>query len=302
MATGLKIPLLVPRRQLQLEELAGRTVAVDTYIELHQFLGTMPRLTDRRGHLTTHLVGLLFRTTRLLSFGMKPVFVLDGPFLPVGKHRRLAPPAAGPRLTGALTAEVLADTVRLLEALGLPWVQAPAEGEAQCAHIARKGDAWAVASQDYDALLFGAPRMLVNLSFAKEKRLPKGGRILIGTYLIGLRETLRELGLTRDQFTLLAMLVGTDFNRGVHGIGQKKALKLVRQYEDPARLFAATGWQDETPWREVYDHIRTMPVTDQYRLRWRDIDDEAVVRFLVKERDFNEQRVRAALGRARQGR
>jgi flap endonuclease-1 len=300
-AIGLKIPLLVPRRQVQLKELAGKAVAIDTYIELYQFLGTMPRFTDRQGNLTTHLVGLLYRTTRLLSLGIKPVFVLDGPFLPVEKHERLAPPALSPRLTGTLTAGVLADTVRLLDCLGLPWVQAPAEGEAQAAHICRKGDAWAVASQDYDALLFGAPRMLVNLSLAKEKKLPKGGHVLVGTYLISLKETLAELGITQEQFTLLAMLIGTDFNRGVHGIGQKRGLALVRKHKTAAKLFAATGWTDRVPWRQVREHITTMPVTDDYQLRWKGIDEGAVLEFLVKERNFNEQRVRAALGRAAEG-
>ena len=171
-------------------------------------------------------------------------------------------------MTSRLTREMVAEAKELLRLLGIPTVQAPSEGEAQCAHMARRGDVWAAASKDYDTLLFGAPRVL-----------------------------LARWGITRNGLVDLALLVGTDFNDGVKGIGPKKALKLVQQHgaieEMPAEIRDAVG--DVQPLRRIY---LAPDVTDAYSLAAEPPDLDELVRFLCDERQFGRERVLAAIARA----
>ena len=168
-----------------LTELRGRTLAVDGNGELYQFLALI-RSADgtplqHQGRMTSHLVGLFYRTTRLVGeYGVRPIVVFDGrpPELKLAEiarrreqRARFEAEAAQARAEGdlhrayakstmssRLTREMIAEARELLELLGIPVVQAPGEGEAQAAFMAARGDAWAAASKDYDALLFGTPR------------------------------------------------------------------------------------------------------------------------------------------------
>jgi len=292
---GVNISRLVSFKETKLEELSGKRIAIDTYIHLHQFLKTMPVLTDAKGRLTTHLSGLFYRTIHLMEMGIKPVFVFDGPFLLPGQK----PANIEPRTSSTITPEIVGSAKRLIELLGLPIVQAYADGEAQAAYMAKEGDVWAAASQDYDALLFGAPVLLINLTMARKRKLPTGGYVMIGTYIVKLKELLCELGIDRRQLVALAMLVGTDYNPGIYGIGQKRALSLVKKYgNDFERMFEDVGWDYEYRWKEVFDHILNMPVNKRYHIKWRDIDEEGVLHFLVEEHSFNKERVKKALRRA----
>ncbi|MEM4282590.1 MAG: flap structure-specific endonuclease [Candidatus Woesearchaeota archaeon] len=300
---GFNISAIVPRKAISFKELKGKSIAIDAFIELYQFLKTMPRLTDRKGRLTSHLVGLFYRTTRLMSIGIKPVFVFDGPWLEIGKHERIVRGEFQPRVTETVSEHVLLSSKQLLEGLGVPWLQAPSEAEAQAAFMTTRGDCWAVASQDFDSLLFGAKRMIVNFSLAKRRWLPrKKGFVLTGTYLIELKELLQQLGIDQKQLIALAMLIGTDFNPGIHGIGPKKGLKLVKQYgNDFDKLFRDAGWNFEYSWQEVFEHIKTMPITDRYKIKWKDINEPAILELLVEGYGFDKKRVLKALERARTG-
>ena len=300
---GVDLSPLVQQHALKLEQLKNKPIAIDCYNTLYQFMRTMPMLTDKHGRVTSHLVGLFNRTTRLMSMGLKLCYVLDGPFPEIKKHKRIVSGAAvQPRTSRTFTAEMIAEVRALLEALGIPVVQAPSEGEAQAAHMAARRDVWAVATQDYDALVFGAPRMIKNLTFAKTRRWPKGGKFsLIGTYLIELKELLKQHKLDKSQLLTLAVLIGSDFGPGVAGIGPKKGLKLVQKYGHRFdALFRTVGWNYAYSWKEVYDCMATMPVTNKYRLRWKKINRTELLRILVKEHDFNEARVLTALKRAEQ--
>ena len=292
---GVQLGNILPRSPVKLENLKYKKIAIDTYIHLYQFLNTLPRLTDKKGRITTHLVGLFHRTTALMELKIKPAFVFDGPFPEIKKHKRIQIESPQPRTSSALSLEMIKDAKRLLRLLGCPVVQAPSEGEAQAAHMCRKGHVWAVASQDFDSLVYGAPRMLKNLTFAKTRKLPRKGYVLIGTYLYELKNCLKKLGIDEQQFIALAMLVGTDFNPGVYGIGQKKGLELVKKHKKLDDLFARAGWVYGYSWREIWDCITTLPVTNKYKLKWKKPDKEGVIDFLVKERDFNEKRVKNAL-------
>jgi len=323
---GVNLTPIILKRVVDLDALRGRSLAVDAFNVLHQFLALIRTrdgtpLMDEEGRVTSNLVGLAFRTTRLVAdYRMKPVFVFDGtpPTLKsaeVERRRALRREAeeayaaaieaadyaaafSKAVMTGRLTADLVADSKRLLDLLGIPWIQAPGEGEAQAAYMARKGDVWGVNSRDYDSLLFGAPRLVRYVTIHGEEYLPSRGRARrLEPEIIDLDAFLRHHGITREQLVDLAIMVGTDFNDGIRGIGPKTALRLVKKH----------GRLEDVP-EEVanklpsnYDDIRLIylkpEATDEYSLRWGDMHKDELYTFLCDERSFSKRRVEVVVDR-----
>jgi len=324
---GVLLTPIVVREAIRLADLRGKPLAVDANGELYQFLALIrlpdgTPLRDSQGRITSHLSGLFYRTTRLIAdFGVSLAFVFDGrppveKAAELGRRRaireRYEAEAAGARragdlarayskstMTSRLTTEMIAEAKRLLELMGLPAVQAPSEAEAQAAHMARKGDVWAAASKDYDALLFGAPRLVRFLTISGREFLPATGTFRpITPELIDLQRMLDALGITRVQLVDLGLLVGTDFHPGVRGIGPKKALALVKRYgaieEMPSTVRDHFGG-DAARLRRIF---LEPDVSDDYSVTSTSCDVDGVVRFLCDEHAFGRDRVVAALERA----
>ncbi|MBI4441609.1 flap endonuclease-1 [Candidatus Woesearchaeota archaeon] len=321
---GTKIYDLVERHEIAMADLAGKVIAIDTFLFLYQFLATIRQpdgrlLTDTKGNVTSHLVGLFARSAHFLAHQLKPVFVFDGepPVLKkaVRDQRRLQKVKAQEKFeeaqtlgdeeamkkygarTSTLSQEMIAEAQELVMALGMPVVLAPSEGEAQAAYMVRKGDAYAVGSNDADALLFGATRIIKNLGATGKKKKP--GTLVRETVpleLIELDKTLSALKLTHDQLIYLAMLVGTDYNPGgIKGIGPKKALDLVRKQTDPIVLFGNVAWDFPHSWKDVYHAIKHVAVTDNYSLVRRQVDQKRVIALLCDRHDFAQERVEKTL-------
>jgi flap endonuclease-1 len=324
---GVVLTPIVVKEAIRLEDLRGRAVAVDGNGELYQFLALIrlpdgTPLRDRSGRVTSHLSGLFFRTTRLIAdYGLRPVFVFDGqpPDLKRAElerrravRTRYAHEAEMARRAGddarayskatmssRLTREMVAEARALLAAMGIPDVQAPSEGEAQAAGMAAAGQVWAAVSKDYDALLFGAPRLVRFLTISGREFLPSANRFRpITPEIIDLPIMLARLGITREQLIDLAILVGTDFNEGIKGIGPRKALALVRDHgriEDMPAAVADIAAPLAPAVRDIY--LRPA-VAEPGPLVPRPCDAAAVVDFLCDERAFGRARVLAALDRA----
>ena len=323
---GVILTPIVEPRQITLGDLAGKTLAVDAHGDLYQFLALIrlrdgTPLKDAQGRVTSHLSGLFFRTTRLIAeHRVRLVFVFDGappPEKQAELARRRAVKAefekareealargdledayAKATMTSKLTREMASEARELLRLLGLPVVQAPSEGEAQAAHMARRGDVWAAASKDYDTLLFGAPRLLRFLSISGKEFLPSQGRFRpLIPEVIELETQLAAWGISRESAIDLALLVGTDFNDGVRGIGPKKALALVRKYERieamPGEIQEAIG--DADALRRIY---LSPAASDEYAIQFNEPDRDGIVRFLCDERQFSRERVLEAIARA----
>ena len=223
--------------------LAGRVVAVDADNLIWSFAtalgasGDFPRAPD--GRPVAHLYGLAARLRLYAQWGVRSAWVFDGvqPDLKagtlLGRAQRIeAARAAGDAQGGIeVTPEDLAECRALLDALGVPNLVAPGESDAQCAHLAQAGDAWAAVTQDWDIALFGAPRALRNLTGSRT-RTPE---------LLDLAAALEAAGLTREQLVDAAILIGTDYNAGVPGVGPVKAIKLVRTHGTLAAALAAVG-------------------------------------------------------------
>jgi flap endonuclease-1 len=323
---GVVLTPIVEPQQIALSDLRGKRLAIDGQGDLYQFLALIrlrdgSPLSDAKGRVTSHLSGLFFRTTRLIAeHGPELIFVFDGkpPALKSAEiERRRAVKAEFERahadavargdletayakatMTSRLTREMVAEARELLRLLGLPTLQAPSEGEAQAAHMARTGQVWAAASKDYDTLLFGAPRLLRFLTIGGKEFLPSQGKFRpLVPEVLDLDAQLTRWGIDREGLIDLALLVGTDFNDGVHGIGPKKALALVQKHGRieamPPEIRDGVG--DVEGIREIYLHP---PVTDDYQIEFREPDADGIVRFLCDERQFSRERVTDALTRA----
>ena len=208
------------------------------------------------------------------------------------------------QMTSRLKDYMADDSKRLLQHMGVPWVQAPSEGEAQAAYLARKGEADYCSSQDFDSLLFGAPFLLRNLTISGRRKLPrKKVYVEVVPEVVEMRRVLAELGVTREQLVDIGILIGTDFNPdGIKGVGPKTALKLVKKHGSlegaVSGLEGAEFPVDPERIREVFLNPR---VTDRYRLPFGAPDVEGIVGFLCGEKDFSVDRVRRALGRTVEG-
>jgi flap endonuclease-1 len=201
-------------------------------------------------------------------------------------------------MTSRLTRELAHEAQEVLRLVGLPVVLAPSEGEAQASHMAAKGSVWSAASKDYDCLLFGTPRLVRFLTISGKEFLPsKGAFRAITPELIETSAMLDHYRITREQLIDLAMLVGTDFNDGIKGIGPKKALKLVTEFGSIENMPAEI--QDVlAPVAPTIREIFLRPdVTDDYQIEFGPPDIDGIVRFLCAEREFSRERVMAALKR-----
>ncbi len=314
---GLPLRDLTHPTELPWSALRGRLLAVDGNNMLYQFLATIRQrdgqpFTDRAGRPTSHLIGLLYRTTSWLEEGIRPVWVFDGkpPDLKAGtlrtrfesKERAQAAwqeaLAAGDletarrkaAQTSRLTRAMVEEAQRLLSDLGLPSIQAPSEGEAQGARMAAEGVVWGTASEDYDSLLFGTPRLVRGLG----SRQPHDqGR---AAHLIERDALLSELGLSQEELILVGLLIGTDFNDGAAGYGPKKALKLVQQHRGWEATLRTAGL-DPAQLEPVASIFRSPEVAVGPLPPFGPPDEEALAHLLVEEHDFSEDRLRAALAR-----
>jgi flap endonuclease-1 len=283
-------------------------------------------LKDRSGKVTSHLSGLFYRTAKLVEVGVKAAYVFDGapPTLKEAEIKRRAKVKAEAlvkyeqaikaekvekarkyaQMTSKLKDYMPKDSKRLLTEMGVPWIQAPSEGEAQAAYMTTKGDVDYCGSQDYDSLLFGATSLVRNMTVSGRRKLPrKRVYVEVVPEIMKLNHVLKELDVTREQLIDVAILVGTDFNPdGVKGVGPKTALKLIKKHgciEEAIPELENAEFPVEP--KRIRDIFLNPKVTDNYKLEWKAPNIDGVVDFLCRERDFSEDRVRSSLKRMTEG-
>jgi flap endonuclease-1 len=323
---GVDISSLVTGRTIELIELSGKRVAVDAFNTLFQFLSiirdrtTGEPLRDSKGRVTSHLSGLLYRTSNLLEAGIKPVFVFDGK-PPEFKLRTIEERAAlreeakkkweeavakgEPAMKYAqaasrLTDEMISSAKELLGYMGIPYLQAPSEGEIQCAHMCIAGDVWATVSQDFDTLLVGSPKLVRNLSISGKRKVPnKELYVEVKPELIELTSVLSSLGITQEQLITMGILIGTDYSPGVKGIGPKTALKLVKKYYNFSQVMDNVQWESEVAAEDILSFLTNPPVDRDYKdkLEWTEPQYDKLVKFMVDEHDFSAERVQKVIER-----
>lgn len=322
---GLNIREIIPRREIEISELKDKIVCVDGFNALYQFLTTIRQpdgtpLMDFKKRITSHLSGIFYRNINLLSEGVRLIYVFDGkaPELKekIYKKRKEARDLANEKYQEAkkeedlegmkrygsqllrLDDKMIEESKELLDAMGVLVVQAPSEGESEAAYLSRiKQEIFASVSQDYDSLLFGAKKLIRNLTVSRKKK-TYSGYIEIKPEIIELEKVLNSLEINLDQLICLGILVGTDYNpRGIPGIGQKKALDLVRKYKYPFEIFKSVEEQimslpeeDRFEWQDIFELFHKPNVKD-VELNFPKINKEKIKKILVEEHDFSEERV-----------
>lgn len=318
-------------KEFQLKNLFGRKVAIDASMCLYQFLISVrqsdgQQLTNEAGETTSHLSGMFYRTIRLVENGIKPVYVFDGkpPVLKGGEleKRMLKKQEALKQIedlkeTG--TAEELMKfekrTVRaskeqneeakkLLELMGIPYVEAPCEAEAQCAELARGGKVFAAASEDMDTLCYEPPYLLRHLTFAEARKMPID-EIQYATALEG-------LGLDKSTFIDLCILLGCDYCETIKGVGPVTAFKLIKEH---GSLDNIVKWIEENPDKTKYRVPENWPYNeakelfmnpdvlkaDEVSLKWKEPNVEGLVQFMVDDKGFSDERIKSGAEKLKKG-
>ncbi|MFW9965827.1 MAG: flap endonuclease-1 [Candidatus Thorarchaeota archaeon] len=321
---GTKLGDIVTADPISLKELGGRIIAIDAFNTIYAFLASIRQpdgtpLMDRKGRVTSHLSGLFYRNLNLLENEISPVFVFDGeaPKLKdaeVQRRREIRDEAreewarakAEGRIEDArkagqassrLTGPMIDESKELLAALGIPVIQAPSEGEALAAQMTRANIVWASASQDNDSLLYNCPRMIRNLNISGRRRFGRSKYRTINPELIDLDLNLKLLKITREQLIDVAILVGTDYNDKLEGVGAKTALKWVRQHGSLEKIEKKRGIKLDFPYEEIRSIFLNPPKMHVDELKWNDPDHGAIVQILCGEHDFSSNRVEKSLER-----
>ncbi|MGB9732381.1 MAG: flap endonuclease-1 [Candidatus Micrarchaeia archaeon] len=312
---------------IELNELSGKKLAIDAYNTIYQFLSIIRQpdgtpLVDSKNRITSHLSGLFYRTINILEYNIMPIFVFDG-MPPVLKQRTLEARASRreeaykewqeakekglveeARLhamaSSKINKEILESSKELLAAMGIPFIQAPGEGEAQAARMVKEKIVYAAASQDYDLFLFGSDIVIRNLTITGRRKLPrKNVYVNVSTERIFLNNLLQKFSISQNDLIWVGILIGTDFNSGIEGIGPVTALKLVKEHKDRNELvkFVEEKYHsfDVDPFEveKIFSEPETNDLSPEERQSFEKIkpDKEKIIKIMCDEYEFSRERV-----------
>lgn len=277
---------------------------------------------NSKNQITSHISGLFYRNLNLLAEGITPIYVFDGkpPELKLKEieKRKENKEIAQEKYEQAkqeqdidnmkkyssqtvkITQQIIDDSKELLDVMGINIVQADSEGEAEAAMMANKNLVWASASQDYDSLLYGTPKLIRNLTLARKRKTPSGLLIDTKIELIEFENVLNKLQINKEQLICLAILAGTDYNPGgVRGIGQKRALEIVQKYQFPVKIFDyiqnSGKYIIDFNWQEVFKQFKEFkPVTNETPPE-KKYDKEKLKEIMIIKHEFSKERIDTAI-------
>jgi len=204
-------------------EYYGKKIAIDISILMYQVVIAIRNsgsdLTNDKGEITSHILGLFNKTLSFIDKGIIPIYVFDGkpPHLKqkiIDARKQIRKKA----LEKLQEAESEADKIKylkrsvwisrdqmdqcrdLLNCMGIPYINAPEEADSELSYLCKSNMVYAVLTEDMDILTFGSPRIIRNLTSSKKIPLE-----------IILDEVLNKLELTYEQFIELCILFGCDY-------------------------------------------------------------------------------------------
>ncbi len=325
---GLDLKPLVKSSPITISELSGKVIAIDAYNTIYQFLATIrgitgELLTNNNGEVTSHLSGLFYRNVNLLAEDIKLIYIFDGKPSPlkskeIDRRRQVKQDALNKyqeaitagrfedarkygQATSVLTDKMVEESKMILTLLGIPYIQAPSEGEAAAAQLTQSNIAFACASQDYDSLLFGAKRLIRNLAISGKRKVPnRNVYVDIEPEIIEQQQLLNETGLNLEQLVDIGILMGTDFNPGgIPGIGPKTALKLVREHNKLEKIEKIEASLVNIPYKEIREVFLKQEAPKINGIEFNEINYDALVNFLCTEKNFSVARVNTSLDKVK---
>ena len=320
---GVKLPKDIPKHEISVADLKGGTYTVDAHNIIYQFLtsirdrDTGEPFKDSKGRITSHLSGLFYRNINFMKNGLKLIYVFDGkpPELKIKtreKRKEIKKNAERnyilakdngdiegvikyAKQTVRITPEIVEQSKDILTAMGIQWVQAPSEGEAQASVMARDNKMIdGVISQDFDCLMFGAPVVIRNLSTSGRRKLNgKNLWVPISPERIELSEVLQYLGINQEQLIILGMLVGTDYNpEGAFGIGPAKGLKIVKDMKTLEKVCSSVDLGlDKSEVGKIFNEIDKPAVIDDVKVEDCVFDADKIREILIDDYEFSAERV-----------
>ena len=322
---GCNLRDLVSPEPIELGDLSGQKVAIDVFLNAYQFITSMTgddgRPLSFNGKAVAHLMGFLDRASIMISEGIDPVFVFDGKPHDLkmqtldGRRERkveafakweaavdsgdmVAAKKLGPQ-TAEYTPEMVQETKDLFDIMGVVWIEAPMEAEGAAAVRCSRGEVSAVASQDWDTLLYGAPVMVRNLTSHGTRRF---GRVVRAERIL-LEELLNSHGISREQLVDLGIMIGTDFHPGFRGVGPKTGLKLIKKYGTIEAVAEQKGFDVPSEIDQIRELFMSHPTSSIPLHSSKKATEEDLRDFLQMERGFSERRMERALKRlAKSGR
>jgi len=313
----------------------GRLMAIDASMVLYQFMimirenhsGSYQNLTNEAGEVTSHIIGMLTRTIKLMESGIKPVYVFDGkpPELKMGELAARRAKAAEAKVKLAVATEsgdqeailkAAKATVRvskeqneqakqLLRLMGVPVVEAPSEAEATCAALCRDGKVYASATEDADCLTFGTSILVRNLMVPESQK-----KAILE---VSLARVLEQLNISMVQFIDFCILSGCDYCDTIKGVGPSTAIKLIIEHGSLEKVLELPEYIDKIPANFRYQDARQFfqecesVDTKTIEFKFEEPDFAGLTKFLVEGQSFDTKRVerfierlKAAKGKTKQ--
>ena len=325
---GIDLKPILTTCPIKSSDLSDKIIAVDAYNTIYQFLATIrgptgESLTNNKGEITSHLSGLFYRNINFLTENIKLVYIFDGKphslkFKEIARRKELKQEAIEKyqealeegRLEDAkkysqgtviLTDKIIEQSKIILKLLGIPVIQAPSEGEATASILTKDGMAYACASQDYDSLLFGAKRLIRNLTTSGKRKIPnKNKYVNIEPEIIHQSQILESTKLNLEQLVDVGILIGTDFNPGgFPGIGPKTALKLIKENGTLEKIGKIKDDLNDVPYqqiREIFLNPENIPLNN---IEFNNPNYNEIIGFLCDTMDFSKERVESSLERVK---
>jgi len=245
----------IPVNEISVDDLRGKRLAVDIFNSLYQFLSA---IRDSKGELlkrddivVSHLYGIMWKYGYLLSRGAKLIFVYDGSpdeakretlsfrkqekqiaeeefekALKEGDYEKSK--MLGKR-TSYVDSEIIRTSKELAHILGIDYMDAKEEGEAQAVELVKEGLADYVVTQDYDAIAFNCENIIRNLGVRSHGK-------YINPNIVSSSKVFKSLGLSYKQFLYFIYMTGTDFNYGIKNVGVKRAISIASKSDNNESL------------------------------------------------------------------
>ena len=222
----------------------GQKIAIDISILMYQVVIAIRNsgsdLTNDKGEITSHILGLFNKTLSFLEKGIIPVFVFDGqpPQLKqkILDARKQIRKKALEKLSDAqndadkikylkrsvwISKDQMDQCRELLNLMGIPYVNAPEEADSQLSYLCKSNLVYAVLTEDMDILTFGSPRIIRNLSSSKKTPIE-----------IELNQVLSQLSITYEQFIELCILFGCDYCPNLSDVKHDKMFQTYIKYKN----------------------------------------------------------------------